>query len=332
MILHAAVKESMMPLPALFQNALRLPAIAAPQFLVSGPDLVVGTCLSGLVGTFPALNQRSTDGYVAWLEEIAARLADAPGAAPFGVNLIVHRTNTRLDADLAETVRHKVPLVITSLGAVRDVVDAVHSYGGLVFHDVINRRHAEKATEAGVDGIIAVCAGAGGHAGQLSPFALVPEIRQIFGGTIVLAGAISTGAHIAASIMLGADLAYLGTRFIATRESMAKDLHKQMIVDGAAADIVYTPSISGVHGNFLRASLVRKGLDPDNLPSGKKMDMGDESRVWRDLWSAGQGIGAIDDIPSVAELCDRLAAEYADAVAAFPQPVVPAHLGATVPA
>lgn len=320
-----------MPLPAPLQNVLRLPAIAAPQFLVSGPDLVVGTCLAGLVGTFPALNQRSTDGYVAWLEEISSRLADAPGAAPFGVNLIVHRTNARLDADLAETVRHKVPLVITSLGAVRDVVDAVHSYGGLVFHDVINRRHAEKATEAGVDGIIAVCAGAGGHAGQLSPFALVPEIRRVFGGTIVLAGAISTGAHIAAAILLGADLAYLGTRFIATRESMAKDLHKQMIVDGAAADIVYTPSISGVHGNFLRASLVRKGLDPDNLPSGKKMDMGDESRVWRDLWSAGQGIGAIDDIPSVAELCDRLAAEYADAVAAFPRPAVPAHLGATVP-
>lgn len=321
-----------MPLPALLQNALRLPVIAAPQFLVSGPDLVVGTCLAGLVGTFPALNQRSTDGYVAWLEEIAARLADAPGAAPFGVNLIVHRTNTRLDADLAETVRHKVPLVITSLGAVQDVVDAVHSYGGLVFHDVINRRHAEKATEAGVDGIIAVCAGAGGHAGQLSPFALVPEIRRVFAGTIVLAGAISSGAHVAAAIMLGADLAYLGTRFIATRESMAKELHKQMIVDGAAADIVYTPSISGVHGNFLRASLVRKGLDPDNLPSGKKMDMGDESRVWRDLWSAGQGIGAIDDIPSVAELCDRLAAEYAEAVAGFPQPAAPAHLGATVPA
>jgi nitronate monooxygenase len=298
-----------MPLPALLQNALRLPAIAAPQFLVSGPDLVVGTCLGGLVGTFPALNQRSSEGYEAWLEEIAARLADTPGAAPFGVNLIVHRTNTRLDADLAITVRHKVPLVITSLGAVRDVVDAVHSYGGLVFHDVINRRHAEKAAAAGVDGIIAVCAGAGGHAGTLSPFALVPEIRQVFGGTIVLAGAISSGAHIAASIMLGADLAYLGTRFIATRESMAKDLHKQMIVDGAAADIVYTPSISGVHGNFLRASLVRKGLDPDNLPSGKRMDMSDESRVWRDLWSAGQGIGAIEDIPSVAELCDRLAAE-----------------------
>jgi nitronate monooxygenase len=299
-----------MAVPAALQGSIRLPAIAAPLFLVSGPDLVVETCKAGLVGTFPSLNQRTTEGYAAWLRDIAERNAAAGAKAPFGVNLVVHRTNTRLQADLEETVKHRVPVIITSLGAVKDVVDAVHSYGGLVFHDVISVRHAEKAAEAGVDGIIAVCAGAGGHAGLLSPFALVPEIRSFFDKTIILSGAISTGAHIAAAQMLGADLAYLGTRFIATQESLAHPDHKSMIVEARANDILYTPAISGVNANFLRPSLVRRGLDPDNLVGHAKLDMGDEAKVWRDIWSAGQGVGSVRDVPSTAELCRRLIEEY----------------------
>ncbi len=310
-----------MPLPKSFEGRLAVPAIAAPMFLVSGPDLVVETCRSGVVGTFPALNQRTSEGYADWLLEIEERLATAdcngrPGPAPYGVNLIVHRTNKRVEADLKITVEHKVPLVITSLGAVRDVVDAVHSYGGLVFHDVINIRHAEKAAEAGVDGIIAVCAGAGGHAGLMSPFALIPEIRQMFDGTVILSGVISTGAHIAAARTLGADLAYLGTRFIATKESMAPDAYKQMLLQGRAADIVYTPSISGVNANFLRASIEAAGLDPDHLPPPGELEVGQhEFKAWKNIWSAGQGVGSITDIPSAAELCARLTAEYREALA-----------------
>ncbi len=304
-----------MPMPDLFRD-LAIPAIAAPMFLASGPDLVVEVCRSGLVGTFPALNPRSSDGYSAWLDEIAERLAGSSRSAPFGVNLIVHRSNPRLAADLEVTVRHRVPLVITSLGAVRDVVDAVHGYGGLVFHDVIGLRHAEKAAAAGVDGIIAVCAGAGGHAGTLSPFALVPEIRAMFGGTIVLSGALSTGRHIAAARLLGADLAYLGTRFLATRESLASDGHKAMIVGGAAADIVYTPKISGVAANFLRASIQATGLDLDALAHEGGLDMKNEARAWKTVWSAGQGVGSIADCPPAAELCARLIAEYRQAWAA----------------
>jgi nitronate monooxygenase len=306
-----------MPLPASLEGRLKLPAIAAPMFLTSGPDLVVETCRAGVLGTFPALNQRTTDGFVAWLEEIEARLQDVAGAAPYGVNLIVHRTNPRLAADLEEVVRHRVPLVITSLGAVSDVVDAVHSYGGLVFHDVISRRHAEKAAEAGVDGIIAVCAGAGGHAGTLSPFALLDEIRSVFSGTLVLSGSISTGRHVAATRMLGADLAYLGTRFLATRESMASDDYKQMVVASHAADIIYTPNISGVNANFMRPSIVATGLDPDNLPPAHKLDMRNEAKAWKTVWSAGQGVGAIHDVPPAAELCERLIAEYAAAIGAL---------------
>jgi nitronate monooxygenase len=297
-----------MPLPALFAGRLSLPVIASPMFIVSGPDLVTATCEAGMVGTFPALNQRSTEGYAQWLDEIAGRLS--PSAAPYGVNLIVHGSNTRLMADLQVTVAKKVPLVITSLGAVKDVVDAVHSYGGLVFHDVINRRHAEKAAEAGVDGIIAVSAGAGGHAGTMSPFALVSEIRQVFSGTIVAAGAISTGAHVLAARAMGADLAYMGTRFIATKESRAAAGFKDMIVGSRAADIVYTSAISGVNANFLRPSIVAAGLDPDNLPAHGKMNMEGEAKAWKDVWSAGQGVGAIDDVPSVADLAARLKAEY----------------------
>ncbi len=304
-----------MPLPASFQGRLRLPAVVAPMFLTSGPDLVVEVCRSGLVGTFPALNQRTTDGFDAWLQEITARLAAVENPAPYGVNLIVHKSNPRLAADLEQVVAHRVPLVITSLGAVRDVVEAVHSYGGLVFHDVISRRHAEKAAEAGVDGIIAVCAGAGGHAGTLSPFALVPEIRQVFGGTILLGGALSTGAHIAAARLIGADLAYLGTRFIATREAMVPEGYKDMLVSASAADIVYTPSISGVNANFLRPSIVAAGLDPDNLPPPHVLDMSSEAKAWKTVWSAGQGVGSIADEPGAAELCTRLIAEYDAAIA-----------------
>ena len=300
-----------MPIPAIFRGRLSVPVVAAPQFLVSGPDYVVEACRAGVVGTFPALTQRSTDGYATWLEQIAERLAAAPAAAPFGVNLIVHRSNARLREDLAATVRHKVPLVITSLGIVPEVIAAVQSYGGLVFHDVTTLRHAAKAVEGGVDGLIAVCAGAGGHAGRLSPFALLPELRAMFDGPLLMGGAISTGRHVAAALMLGADMAYMGTRFIAARESMAVDAHKEMVVRATAADIVYTPAISGVHANFLRASITAAGLDPDRLPEATGEHVGDhDKRPWKNIWSAGQGVGAIQDIPAMAELVARLAQEY----------------------
>lgn len=295
-------------------DRLKLPAIAAPMFLVSGPDLVVEVCRSGLAGTFPALNCRNSDELEAWLVEIAGRLGQWLDAAPFGVNLIVNTSNQRLAADLGIVVRHKVPLVITSLGAVRDVVDAVHSYGGLVFHDVINRRHAEKASEAGVDGIIAVSAGAGGHTGTMSPFALVAEIREVFKGVVVLGGAISTGRHIAAARMMGADLAYLGTRFMATREAMAPPELKDMILASRAADIMHTPNVTGVHANFLRQSLLANGLDPEHLPPHEQLRLKQEAKPWKSIWSAGHGVGSITDIPAAASLCERLVTEYREAM------------------
>lgn len=288
-------------------EGLRLPVIMAPMFLVSGPDLVVAGCRAGVLGTFPALNQRSTEGYDAWLGAITERLADKP--APFGVNLVVHRDNARLKADLAVTVRHKVPLVITSLGVDPALIAAVQSYGGRVFHDVTTARHAEKAAQAGVDGLIAVCAGAGGHAGTLSPFALVPEIRRFFGGTLVLGGAISSGRHVAAARLIGADAAYVGTRFIATRESLASDAYKQMLVRSASGDIVYTQAVSGMPANFLKPSLLAAGLDPAGRRAEVDIGAG-EAKAWRDVWSAGQGVGSITDIPATAELVDRLVAEY----------------------
>jgi len=299
-----------MPLPQPLAGRLSLPTIVAPMFLVSGPDLVVETCKAGLVGTFPTLNQRSPEGYGEWLAEIKER--NGNDAAPFGVNLIVHRTNSRLQDDLAVTVKHRVPLVITSLGAVQEVVDAVHSYGGLVFHDVINLRHAANAARSGVDGIIAVSAGAGGHAGLINPFAFLHELRAMFDGTLVLSGAMSTGAHIAAARAAGADLAYLGTRFIATRESMASDDYKQMVLSAQAKDIVYTDAISGVKGNFLKPSLAAAGLDPEDLPPfAAEMKLGEgKRRRWVNIWSAGHGVGAVRDIPTTAELCARLQAEY----------------------
>ncbi len=293
-----------------------MPAVAAPMFLVSNPDLVVETCRAGIVGTFPALNQRTSAGYEAWLIEIAERLdkieqTTGKPTAPFGVNLIVHKSNPRVQADLELSIKHKVPLIITSLGAVKELVGAVQNYGGLVFHDVINIRHARKAAEAGVDGLIAVCAGAGGHAGLLSPFALVPEIRKFFDKTILLSGVLSTGQHVAAARMLGADLAYLGTRFIATRESLAADEFKNMIVTTRAEDIVYTAAISGVHGNFLRPSIEASGAEIDLSAPNKQISVSaHEKRAWKNIWSAGQGVGSIEDVPTTADLCARLVGEY----------------------
>lgn len=302
-----------MPLPPRLAGRLRLPAVAAPMFLVSGPELVIAACRAGILGTFPALNQRTSEGFEAWLREIEAALADTPAAAPFGVNLIVHKSNRRLEQDLRICVAHRVPVVITSLGAVPDLVREVHGYGGVVFHDIVSRRHAEKAAAAGVDGLILVCAGAGGHAGTLNPFALLAEVRQVFAGTILLAGCISTGRDIFAARAMGADLAYLGTRFIATRESRAVESYKRMLCAAGAGDIVYTPAVSGIPGNFLRQSLEAAGIDPAALRSVSDLAaelQGGEIKAWRDIWSAGQGVAAIHDIPSVAELVDRLVAEF----------------------
>ena len=310
-----------MSLPALLDRRLRLPLVAAPMFLVSNPQLVLACCHSGIVGSFPALNQRESSGFKAWLEEIEAGLADAPQAAPYAVNLIVHHSNPRLQADLALCVEHRVPIVITSLGAVREVVDAVHSYGGLVFHDVTTRRHAEKAAEAGVDGLIAVAAGAGGHAGTWSPFALVAEIRQFFDKTLLLAGCINRGHEILAAQILGADLAYLGTRFIATRESNASTAYKKMLLEARAADIIHTPAVSGVPASFMRQSLEAAGFDMARLNEKGELNYGeklkpvnDEAKAWKTGWSAGQGVGNISDLPSVDELVARLDQEYRDAL------------------
>ncbi|WP_285960148.1 NAD(P)H-dependent flavin oxidoreductase [Pseudomonas tohonis] len=304
-----------MSLPALLEQRLRMPVVAAPMFLVSGPELVLACSNAGIVGSFPALNQRDSGGFRAWLDEIEAGLqADA---APFAVNLIVHHSNPRLQADLAICVEKKVPIVITSLGAVKEVVDAVHSYGGLVFHDVTTRRHAEKAAQAGVDGLIAVAAGAGGHAGTWSPFALVAEIRQFFDKTLLLAGCLNHGHEILAAQMLGADLAYLGTRFIATRQSNADSPYKQMILDARAADIVHTPAVSGVPASFMRQSLEAAGYDLKRLTDKADINYGeklkpisDEAKAWKTVWSAGQGVGDIDDLPTVEELITRLDHEY----------------------
>ncbi|NBB52969.1 nitronate monooxygenase [Rhizobium sp. CRIBSB] len=303
-----------MAIPASLQKGLKLPVIAAPMFLVSGPDLVVETCNAGLIGTFPSLNQRSAEGYREWLQEIKSRLS--PDAAAFGVNHIVHPSNPRLMADMMVTVEEKVPLIITSLGAVRDVVDAVHGYGGVVFHDIANVRHARKAAEAGVDGLILVANGAGGHAGVVNPFALVAEVRTFFSGTIILSGCLSSGSDIAAARMMGADFAYMGTRFINTTESMAQDAYKQMIVDSGATDITYTPAVSGIPANFMTKSLLENGIDPKALPE-HKLDMGEEAKAWKTVWSAGQGAGAVHDVLPTAELAARLKQEYTEASRAF---------------
>ncbi|MEH6697738.1 MAG: nitronate monooxygenase [Brevundimonas sp.] len=300
-----------MTIPASLQKGLKLPVIAAPMFLVSGPDLVVEACNAGVIGTFPSLNQRTTEGYREWLKDIKARLK--PDAAAFGVNHIVHPTNPRLMADMMVSVEEQVPLIITSLGAVRDVVDAVHGYGGVVFHDIANVRHARKAAEAGVDGLILVANGAGGHAGIINPFALINEVRSFFDGTIILSGCLSTGQDIAGAITLGADFAYMGTRFINTTEAMAQDAYKAMIVDSGASDITYTPAVSGIPANFLTPSLIENGIDPKTLPE-HKLDMADEAKAWKTVWSAGQGAGSIHDVVPAAELVQRLSGEFSTAL------------------
>jgi nitronate monooxygenase len=304
-----------MTLPRLLEEKLRLPIVAAPMFLVSDPQLVTACCNSGIVGSFPALNQRESSGFQDWLEQIRAGLTET--AAPFAVNLIVHGSNPRLQADLKICVEQRVPIVITSLGAVKDVVDAVHSYGGLVFHDVTTRRHAEKAAEAGVDGLIAVAAGAGGHAGTWSPFALIAEIRQFFDKTLLLAGCINHGHEVLAAQLLGADLAYMGTRLIATQSNGASADYKQMILDAKAADIIHTPAVSGVPASFMRQSLERGGYDLAQLQNKAEVNYGeklkpinDEAKAWKTVWSAGQGVGGIADLPSIEMLINQLDREY----------------------
>ena len=303
-----------MAIPASLQKGLALPVICAPMFIVSNPDLVIAQCKGGLIGSFPALNARPKEALDEWLTHIKAALADDPNAAPFAVNQIIHQSNERLEHDMALCVKHQVPLIITSLRAPDAIVPHVHAYGGQVFHDVISVRHAEKALEAGVDGLILVCTGAGGHAGMLSPFALVGEIRKFYDGPIALSGAITNGSAVLAAQAMGADFAYVGTRFIATREANAVEGYKQAIVDSAAVDVVYTPYFTGVHGNYLKKSIVASGLDPDNLPDKDKtsMDFGSAvaAKAWKDIWGAGQGVGTIDDVPSTAELIARMKAEY----------------------
>ncbi|PRP68251.1 NAD(P)H-dependent flavin oxidoreductase [Nonlabens agnitus] len=302
---------------------LSLPVVAAPMFLISGPDLVIECCKNGIVGTFPALNQRSTEGFEEWLVQIETELKKweeetGKKAAPYGVNLIVHGSNPRLEADLKVCMKHKVPLIITSLGAVKDVVNAVHSYGGLVFHDVIKKRHAEKAQEAGVDGLILVCAGAGGHAGTLNPMPFIREVRSFYDGVILLSGAMSSGQDVASALQMGADLAYMGTRFINTNESKATDEYRKMIIDAGSSDVVYTAAISGVSANFLAASLKAAGITEEQLQATGKIDFGKEmdteAKAWKTIWSAGQGVATIKDSVPAHELIDRLKSEFKTAI------------------
>ncbi len=315
-----------MPLPASLTDSLSLPLVAAPMFLISGPELALACCKQGIVGSFPALNQRTSEGFEEWLiqmnEELAAYRSANPEAktAPYAVNLIVHRTNPRWQADLELCVKHKVPIIITSLGAASQVVAAVHSYGGVVFHDVTNQKHARKAAEAGVDGIIAVAAGAGGHAGTINPFVLVHEIREVFGGTILLAGGLSHGEDLLAAQALGADLAYLGTRFINTFESQADEAYRNMIIEAVSGDIIHTPAVSGVPASFMRQSLEAAGFPMDKLNQAGEINYGeklkpidDEAKAWKTVWSAGQGVSQIHDVLTVPELVSRLSEEYRNA-------------------
>lgn len=306
-------------LPQILRENLALPVIASPMFIVSGPDLVIAQCRAGIVGSFPALNARPAAMLDTWLTRITDELAAARAAdptariAPFAVNQIVHASNDRLAEDVEACVRHRVPIVITSLRAPDAVVRPVHGYGGLVFHDVTTVRHAEKALEAGVDGLILVCAGAGGHAGTLSPFALVGEVRRFYDGPLILSGAITTGGAILAAQAMGADLAYMGTRFIASAEANAAPAYKDMIAGASAADILYTPFFTGVPGNYLAPSIRAAGLDPDALPTADKTAMSfasDRAKPWRDVWGAGQGVGTIPDVRPVAEIVAGLTREY----------------------
>ena len=323
-----------MSLPDVLKTGLQLPAVAAPLFIVSNPDLVIAQCKAGVVGSFPALNARPAEELEKWLQRIVGELdaynqanPDQP-AAPFAVNQIVHRSNNRLQHDLEMCVKYKVPIVITSLGAREEVNQAVHSYGGIVLHDIINNRFARKAIEKGADGLIAVAAGAGGHAGTQSPLALISEIREWFDGPVLLSGAIGTGDAILAAQAMGADLGYIGSAFIATLEANADERYKQGIVDGSADDIVYSSLFTGVSGNYLRRSIELQGLDPDNLPEGdpSKMDFGDKpdlggAKAWKDIWGSGQGIGAVKDVLPTADLVARLKREYQAAWARLQQQV-----------
>jgi nitronate monooxygenase len=308
-----------------FIKELKLPIIAAPMFLISGPELVIEACKNGIVGTFPALNQRTSEGFEEWLIQIKTTLSDyhqetGKKPAPFGVNLIVHPTNPRLEADLKLCIKHQVPIIITSLGAVSQVVDAVHSYNGLVFHDVIKKRHAEKAAAAGVDGLILVSAGAGGHAGTINPMTLVAEIKKFFTKTIILSGCISTGRDVASAMQMGADLAYMGTRFINTSESRAPEDYRQMIMDAGASDVTYTAAISGVHANFLSQSLKKAGITEEDLKKDHKIDFGSEldteAKAWKTIWSAGQGVATIENVLGIGELVDQLGEEFKLAIEA----------------
>ncbi|MEO0576825.1 MAG: nitronate monooxygenase family protein [Pseudomonadota bacterium] len=313
-----------MSLPASLQGQLSLPVVAAPMFIVSGPELVIEQCKAGIVGSFPALNARPQERLDDWLAEISETL-DAERVAhpqkkiaPYAVNQICHGSNDRLLADMTTCVKHKVPIIITSLRPPQEIVDATHSYGGVIFHDVINLRHARKAISQGVDGIIAVCAGAGGHAGTLSPFALAKEIRAEFDGTLLLSGAMSSGQDVLAAQSLGADLAYIGSRFIATAEANADPGYKQMLVDCVASDIVYSSLFTGVLGNYLKPSIEKAGMDADNLPTADKSSMNfgsggnTKSKAWRDIWGAGQGVGSINEIIPVADLVAQMRDEYED--------------------
>ncbi|MBL30387.1 MAG: nitronate monooxygenase [Flavobacteriaceae bacterium] len=309
-----------------FFNDLSIPVIAAPMFLISGPELVISCCKNGIVGTFPALNNRTTEGFENWVIQIKKELKDfehttGKKAAPFGVNLIVHPTNMRVQADLAICIKHEVPIIITSLGAVPELVESIHSYGGLVYHDVIKQRHAEKASEAGVDGLILVAAGAGGHAGTLHPIPLINQIRTFFDKTILLSGCLSSGRDIASALQMGADFAYMGTRFINVNESNASDDYKEMIITSSAEDIVYTAAVSGVHGSFLRPSLEAMGITEEQWSKSKKVDFGSEldaakaeAQAWKTIWSAGQGVTSINDVQSCESLVKHLKTEFNEAI------------------
>lgn len=310
-----------MTLPAILKDNLRLPVVAAPLFIISHPPLVLAQCKSGVVGSFPALNARPEAQLDEWLAEITEELADYNAknpdkpAAPFAVNQIVHKTNNRLEHDLQMCIKYKVPIVISSLGAVPEVNAAIHSYGGIVLHDIINNRHAKSAIKKGADGLIAVAAGAGGHAGELSPFALVQEIREWFDGPLLLSGAIANGGAVLAAQAMGADLAYIGSPFIATEEARAVDEYKQMIVDSDAKDIVNSNYFTGIHGNYLKPSISKSGMDPDDLPEADPTKMNfdggsSKAKAWKEIWGSGQGIGAVKEIVPAGKLIDRLDSEY----------------------
>ncbi len=303
-----------MSMPAQFKNRLSIPVIGSPLFIISGPELVMAQCRAGIIGSFPSLNARPLAQFEEWLQRLSTELG--PNDAPYAVNLIVHRSNDRLMDDLALCVKYKVPMIITSLGAREDVNEAIHSYGGIVMHDIINNKFAKKAVEKGADGLIAVAAGAGGHAGTTSPFALIQEIREWFDGPLALSGSIANGAAVLAAEAMGADFGYIGSAFIATAEARAVDGYKDMIVDSASSDIVYSNLFTGVHGNYLRPSIVKAGMDPDNLPTSdpSAMNFGSggntEAKAWKDIWGCGQGIGAVKAVLPAAQLVARLKSEY----------------------